>query len=139
MVSVGAKVKLHGRKGSYSSTALVDTGARMSLVDKSTAEHIGVEYTGRKLDFISISGHVVEASEAVVLELVLEGELLKYEAIAVVDMPENVKEVLREAGFDENLVIGILTLERANMMPDTTTGALKKARGFLFHSGISRA
>ncbi|RLG51549.1 MAG: hypothetical protein DRN96_05035 [Thermoproteota archaeon] len=94
---------------------------------------------GRRLGFISVSGHIVEASEAVIPELVLEGEMLKYEAVAVVNMPENVKEVLREAGFDEDLIIGILALGRANMILDTITGALKRVRGFLFHSDILRA
>lgn len=131
MVLVKAKVRLLSEKGTYSSTVLADTGARMSLVDRLLAERIGVEYTGRDINFVSISGHTVKASEAVVSELEVEGELLKYEAIAVADIPKNVKEKLRDAGLDENIIIGVLTLERANMIPDTTTGTLKKVESFI--------
>ena len=95
---------------------------RMSLIDKSLADHIGVEYTGRMIDFVSISGHVVKGSEAVTPELMIEDEILKYEVAAVVEIPETVKKTLLESGLDGNLVIGLLTLERANLIPDTTTG-----------------
>jgi predicted aspartyl protease len=76
MTLVKAKIKLKGARNGYLSTVLVDTGARMSLIDKSIADRIGVELTGREIDFVSVSGHVVRASEAVVRELEIEGELL---------------------------------------------------------------
>lgn len=132
LVLVKAKVRLLGVKDSYSSTVLADTGARMSLVDRLLAERLRVEYTGREINFVSISGHTVKALEAVVSELEVEGEVLKYEAIAVADIPKNVKETLNENGLDENVIIGVLTLERANMVPDTTTGKLKKVESFIF-------
>ena len=128
---VKAEVRLKGSKQSHSSTALVDTEARMTLIDKALADHLGVEYTGRSLDFISISGHVVKSMEAVISELELEGELLKYEALAVANIPRRVKEALSKVGVDENIVIGLLTLERANLIPDTTTGALRKTESFI--------
>jgi len=128
---VTAKVRLVGSKGSYSSTALADSGARMSLADRSLAEQIGVEYTGREINFVSISGHTVKASEAIVSELELEGEVLKYEPIAVAEIPKPVKETLLKNELDENLLIGVLTLERANTIPDTTTGKLKKVESFI--------
>jgi len=131
MVLVKAKVRLLGVKDSYSSTALTDTGARMSLVDRSLAERIGVEYTGRGISFVSISGHAVKALEAIVSELEVEGEALKYEAIAVAEIPKNVKETLKNNELDENMIIGVLTMERANMIPDTTTGTLKKVESFI--------
>ena len=110
MSAVKARVRLRGTKTGYSSDAvLADSGARMSLIDSSIAERIGVEYTGREINFVSISGHTVKALEAVVVELEVESEILKYEAIAV----------------------GVLTLERANMIPDTTTGKLKKVESFI--------
>jgi len=56
MALARARVYLRGYKRSYSSTALVDTGARMTLIDRLFAEEIGVECTGRILSFISISG-----------------------------------------------------------------------------------
>lgn len=53
-----AKVKLKGRRDEYLSMVLVDTGARMGVIDKSVAEQIGAELAGREIDFLSISGHV---------------------------------------------------------------------------------
>jgi len=132
MSAVKARVRLRGTKTGYSSDAvLADSGARMSLIDSSIAERIGVEYTGREINFVSISGHTVKALEAVVVELEVESEILKYEAIAVAKMPKTIKETLRRNELDENMVVGVLTLERANMMPDTTTGKLKKVESFI--------
>jgi hypothetical protein len=124
-----AKVRSSGVKKSYSSTVLTDTGARMTLVDKSLAERIGVQYTGKTINFVS--GQVVKALEALVSELEVEGEVLKYEAVAVAEIPEKVKEALRKSEIDENIIIGILTIERANMIPDTTTGILRRVESFI--------
>ena len=131
MALVKAKIKVKGTKGEHFSTVLVDTGARMSLIDESLADRIGVELTGRRIDFVSISGHTVKASEAIVRELEIEGETLKYETIAVAEIPKTVKESLEKSELDGDLIAGLLTLERANMLPDTTTGALKKAGSFI--------
>jgi acid stress-induced BolA-like protein IbaG/YrbA len=95
------------------------------------AERIGVVYTGRVLSLVSISGHILKALEAVVPELEVEGEVLKYEAIAVSDVPEDVKKVLKESNLDENIVIGLLTIERASMVPDTTAETLRKVESFI--------
>lgn len=133
MVLVRAMLRLVGTKSSYSANnVLADSGARMSLIDKPLAERLGVQYTGRIIRFMSISGHAVEASEAIVLELEVEGETLKYEAVAVAEMPGIVKETLRKNMLDENVIIGVLTLERANMAPNTTTGKLEKVGSFIF-------
>jgi len=132
MVLVKAKVRLSGVKESFSSMVLIDTGARMTLIDRSLAERIGVQYTGRIIDFVSVSGHVVRALEAVVSELEIEGEVLKYDVLAVTDIPEKVKEILRKSEIDENIIIGVLTIERANMIPDTTTGTLRRVESFIF-------
>ena len=131
MTVVKARISLRESKDSYSSIALVDTGARMTLVDRLLAERIGVVYTGRVLSLVSISGHILKALEAVVPMLEVEGEVLKYEAIAVSDIPEDVKKVLKESSLDENIVIGLLTIERASMVPDTTTGTLRKVESFI--------
>jgi hypothetical protein len=131
LVLVKARVRLSGVKEGYSSTALTDSRARMTLIDRSLAERIGVQYTGRVIDFVSVSGHVVKALEAVVPELEVEGETLKYEAVAVAEIPERVQEALRESAIDENIIIGILTIERANMIPDTKTGTLRRIESFI--------
>jgi len=121
-----------GAKESYSSTVLVDSGARMSLLDKHLAEKMGVEYTGREINFLSISGHTVKGLEAIIPKIEVEGEALKYEPVAVAEIPKGVKEALRTSKLDENLIIGILTLERANMITDTTTGKLRRVESFIF-------
>jgi len=88
---VKAVVRLLSLKDGYTtSNALVDTGARMSLVDRDLAERIGVDHTGRKLSLISVSDHRIETPEALVPELVLEEETLKHEAVAVAEIPREV-------------------------------------------------
>lgn len=133
MVLVKARVRLLGSKADYTTdTVLADSGARMSLVDGLLAERIGVQYTGREINFVSISGHAVGGSEAIVSELEVEDEVLRYGAVAVAEMPNAVRETLRKNGLDENMVVGVLTLERANMIPDTKTGKLEKVESFIF-------
>jgi len=112
MAIVGATIRLTGLKSSYvASNVLVDTGARMTIVDKSLAERIGVDYTGRKLSLVSVSSHRIEALEALVPEFILEGEALKYEVVAVAEPPKEVMEVLQRNGLDEHIIVGLLTLE----------------------------
>jgi len=134
---VKARVRLLGVKDSYSSTVLIDSGARMSLLDKILAEKLGVEYTGREINFVSISGHAVRGLEAILPQINVEGEVLKYEPMVVAEIPKTFKEALRKSDLDENMIIGVLTLERANMIPDTTTGTLKKIESFIFSSFIN--
>jgi len=132
MVLVKAKVKLKGLRTGYSTdNVLVDSGARMTLIERQLAEHIGVEHTGRRVNFVSISGHEIKALEAIVLEMDIEGEVLRYEAVAVANIPNTVKDILRKNKLDEYIIIGILTLERANMIPNTTTGRLEKVESFI--------
>jgi len=103
----------------------------MTVVDRGLAEHLGVEFTGRKLGFISVPGHRVEAFEAIVPEVVLEGEALRYEAVAVTEIPKAVKDILRRYGMDENIIIGLLTLGRAGVIPNTAVGRLERVESFI--------
>ena len=130
---VRARVRLRGARAVHEAVALVDTGARMSILSEQLAQEVGVEFTGRELGFVSISGHRLRAREALVRELELEGVLLRYAVVAVAELPEPVRAVLREAGLDEDMVIGLLTLERANLVPDPTTGALRRVEAFILH------
>jgi len=132
MAIVKAAVRLIGLKNSYIvSNALVATGARMTLVDRGLAEHIGVEYIGRRLSLTSASGHRVEALEALVPEFILEGEALKYEVVAVAELPKEVREALQRNGLDEHIIVGLLTLERASMRPNPATGKLERVEIFI--------
>jgi len=38
---------------------------------------------------------------------------------------------LRESGLDENVALGLLTLERASMVPDTAAGTLRRVEAFI--------
>jgi len=132
MAVVKATVRLLGLKSSYvTNNALVDTGARMTLVDRGLAEYIGVNYTGRKLSLTSVSGHRIEALEALIPEFLLEEETLKHEAVAVAEIPGEVKETLRRNELDERIIVGLLTLERAGMRPNTLTGKLEMVEIFI--------
>jgi len=132
MAVVKAAVRLTGLKSSYTvDNVLVDTGARVTLVDRDLAEHIGVEYTERKLSLIPVSGHRIEALEALVPEFVLEEEALKHEAVAIAELPIEVRRALRRNGLDEHVVVGLLTLERASMRPNPATGRLERVEIFV--------
>ena len=51
MATVKAKIRLRGTRAEYlSENVLADSGARMSLIEFSIAERIGIEYTGREYD-----------------------------------------------------------------------------------------
>ena len=80
----------------------------------------------------TISGHSVKALEAIVAELEVEGEKLRYEPVAVSEIPGKVKDALRSNNLDENIILGVLTMERRNMTPDIATGKLRKVESFIF-------
>jgi predicted aspartyl protease len=130
--TVRARVVLRGSKGSREGTALVDTGAAMTVVDKDIADAVGVVYTGRGRTLISATGHRLEGEVAVVRELIVEGEVLDYEKVLAVRLNEEVKKALRNLDVDESIIIGITTIELAGLIPDTATGRLRKIEAFLF-------
>ncbi len=101
---VKAEVTLIGnRGGSRSVIALVDTGAAVTVVDRALAEEVGgVTYTGRNRSLITASGHRVE------------GEVLDYERVLVLELSEGVKETLRNAGVSDSVIIGLTTIEAAS-------------------------
>ena len=132
MGTVRARVVLRGSKGSREGTALVDTGAAMTVVDKDIADAVGVVYTGRGRTLISATGHRLEGEVAVVRELIVEGEVLDYEKVLAVRLNEEVKKALRNLDVDDSIIIGITTIELAGLIPDTATGRLRKIEAFLF-------
>jgi predicted aspartyl protease len=108
-----SRFRLVGTKGSASGKAVVDTGTLMSILDRDFAEQIGVERTGRKIDLMTLSGQIVSCEEVLVKELEIEGERLLSEKMAVCELPENVKKMLREKEASENLIVGAVSLELA--------------------------
>jgi predicted aspartyl protease len=129
---VRTRVSLKGMRGSKDCIALVDTGAAMTVIDRSLAEEVGVTYTGRRRSLVSATGHKLEGEVAIVRELVVEDEVLDYEKVMVVELSGDVRKVLRELGVDDSVIIGLTTVELAGLMLDTDTGRLKKVEKFLF-------
>lgn len=132
MGTVRARVVVTGSKGSREGTALVDTGAVMTVVDRDVADAVGVVYTGRRRALISATGHRLEGEVAVVRELIVEGEVLDYEKVLAVRLNEEVKKVLRSLDVDDSIIVGVTTIELAGFIPDTATGRLRKIEAFLF-------
>jgi predicted aspartyl protease len=130
--TVRARVVVTGSKGSREGTALVDTGAVMTVVDRDVADAVGVVYTGRRRALISATGHRLEGEVAVVRELIVEGEVLDYEKVLAVRLNEEVKKVLRSLDVDDSIIVGVTTIELAGFIPDTATGRLRKIEAFLF-------
>ena len=129
---VRARVSLKGMRGTKDCIALVDTGAAMTVIDRSLAENVGVTYTGRRRYLVSATGHKLEGEVAIVRELAVEDEVLDYEKVMVVELSGGLRKVLRELGVDDSVIIGLTTVELAGLMPDTATGRLKKVEPFLF-------
>lgn len=132
MGTLRARVVVTGSKGSREGTALVDTGAVMTVVDRDVADAVGVVYTGRRRALISATGHRLEGEVAVVRELIVEGEVLDYEKVLAVRLNEEVKKALRSLDVDDSIIVGVTTIELAGFIPDTATGRLRKIEAFLF-------
>ncbi|KYH42365.1 MAG: hypothetical protein AYL33_002910 [Candidatus Bathyarchaeota archaeon B63] len=129
---VKAEVTLKGLRGSEKCRALVDTGAIMTVVDRSLAEAIGVTYTSRKRSLTSATGHKLVGEIAIVRELTVEDEVLDYEKVLVVEFDGEVKKALRKLDVNDSIILGVTSVELASFLPDTTTGKLRKIEAFLF-------
>jgi len=129
---VKARVVVKGSKSSMECTALVDTGAAMTVIDREAADAIGVMHTGRRRSLMSATGHKLEGEVVIIKELNIEGEVLDYEKAIAVEFNDEVKKVLRNLGVDESIIVGVATVELAGFIPDTATGKLKKVEAFLF-------
>jgi len=123
---VRARLKLQGSTERMEDTALVDTGASVTIVDKDVADKIGVTYVKRTLALTTASGHKMEGELAVINRLIVEEEELPYAHLLVLKIPDEVKKMLRSKQLSELAIVGLTTLELLNLMPDTVTGRLKK-------------
>jgi len=128
---VKAGFRVIGSRGSIEGVALVDTGASLTMLDRGVAGGIGVKYVGRRVRIVVADGHEVESELAIVDKLVVEGEELPYAYVAVLDFPARVRERLREEGLSDCYTIGLTTLELLQLVPDTTTGKLRKTSALL--------
>jgi len=129
---VKARVVAKGSRGSMECTALVDTGAAMTVIDREAADSIGVTYTGRRRSLVSATGHKLEGEVVIIKELNIEGEVLDYEKALAVEFDDEVRKVLRSLGVDESIIVGFATVGLAGIIPDTATGRLKRVEAFLF-------
>jgi len=128
---VKAEFRAIGSRGSIEGVALVDTGASFTMLDRGAADGIGVKYVGRRVRAVVADGHEVEGELAIVDRLVVEGEELLYAYVAVFDFPARVREKLREEGLSDCCIIGLTTLELLQLVPDVTTGRLRKTSALL--------
>jgi len=132
-VIVKSHVLLRGDVGSEECEALVDTGAGMTVIDRTMAERLGARYMRRKRSLVSAAGHKLEGEVGIVRELMIEGETLDYEKVLVVELGDEVKTALRKLDVCDSLILGVTTVELANFIPDTSTGRVRKVEAFLFH------
>ncbi len=115
-----------GCRGSAEGVALVDTGAIFMLLDRDVAEFVGVRYTGKTVELVTVSGHELKGELALVDKIVVEGEDSPYARVVVIVFSEELKESLRRLNVCDYCILGLLTLEELGLMPDTTTGMLRK-------------
>jgi len=128
---VRANISLLGSKEHLEGIALVDTGASVTIIDRDVADKVGITRVKRTLILTTASGHKMEGELAVVDKLIIEGEELPYAHLLILKIPEEVKEMLRSKQLSDWGMIGLTTLELLNLMPDTTTGKLKKSESFM--------
>jgi len=126
MTYVKAKVRVSGRKKEIEDVVLVDTGASLTLLDKDSAHEVDVEFIGRKVSVTVADGHELPAELAVVKKLTVNGEELPYAYVATLKFPEKLKEKLSELKVSSWCILGLTTLELLQLIPDPTTGKLRK-------------
>jgi len=80
------------------------------------------------------TGHKLEGEIAVVRELTMEDKILDYEKVLVTKLSGEVKEALRKLNVSESIILGITTIELAELIPDTNTGRLRKIESLPFQT-----
>jgi len=126
-----ARFKLIGDVEGFEGLALVDSGAWYTVIDEKLAERIGVKYTGLIVTSASFSGHKIVCREAMVSSITLEGKSAPSELIAVCQIPKSVRELLRRHEVEDQLVIGVHTLERLGFAIDVIAHKLIESPGIL--------
>jgi len=131
MTVVKARVRAVGFRGGVEGVVLVNTGASLTLLDMEVAKAIRVKSVGRRVRAVVTDGHELGTELAVLEELVVEGEELPYAYTAVVEFPNGLRGRLRELGLAYWCILGLTTLELLQLVPDTTTGRLRKTAAIL--------
>lgn len=131
MTMVKARLRLEGLKGVLEGFVLVDTGASVTIIDEGVADKVGVTRVKRILTLTTGSGHRIRGELAVISKLIVDGEDLPYAHLLILNIPEEVREMLRSRQLSDWGILGLTTLELLNLTPDTTTGKLKKTESFM--------
>jgi len=126
-----ARFEIVGTRERIQGTALVDTGAWYTALDRGLAERLGVELTGLTVVLTTFPGQRMKCEEGLVRALTLEGRTAPSELVAVCVIPEPVRELLRRQGVSDQVVIGVHTLERLGYAVDVITHRLVESPGIL--------
>jgi predicted aspartyl protease len=101
------------------------------VIDVELAEDVGVKYTGLTVVLTSFSGHKVSCREAVVDSVTIEGRVASLELVAICSIPEAVRDLLKKYEVNEQIVVGVHTLERLGYAVDVATHKLIESPGIL--------
>jgi len=112
---VYVEATFEGARGRRAESALVDTGATYTVIDKSLAEEIGVVYTPWTEEVQLADGQRVEAEIALT-------------RIRILDRAFTIKVLVMKA---PEPLIGVDTLESLGLRVDPATGRIEHSRGFL--------
>jgi len=125
---VKAKLRLEGLEDHSEGIALVDTGASVTSVDREVANKVGITPVRRTVILTTASGHEMkgEGELAVISKLIIEGEELPYAHLLLVEIPEEVKEMLRSKQLSDWVIIGLTTLKLLNLAPVQQQENLRK-------------
>ena len=126
-----AGFKLEGEKDMVKGEALVDSGALYTTLNKGLAKKIGVKYTGLTPALTSFSGHKIVGREAVVKALTVERKKAPSELVVVCTIPEPVRKLLKRQEANNEIVVGVHTLERVGYAIDVVTHKLIESSGIL--------
>jgi predicted aspartyl protease len=128
---VKADVSLVGPKGNVSGTALVDTGASITLLDEEAADRIGARLVGRCTRLVVADGHEVSGELAIVDKLIIEGEELPGAHVVVLRFPSEIKERLKAHGLSDWCIVGLSALEILGLAANVAKGRVEKVGSFL--------
>ena len=128
---VRARVEARGLRKAIAGESLVDTGAALTVLDRYTADELGVRRVNRRVKLIVMDGDEVEGELAILESLIVDGEELPGAHVALIDFHPKLKERLRTQGLSDWCVIGLSTLEILGLTPNTSKGVIERTGSFL--------
>ena len=106
-----ARFRIRGLRAEVKGRALVDTGAAVTVIDESLADHIGVEPVGSTLS-VRLRGICCEVEGGLVnvKYLELEGRAVGSTSVIRLELSDEVKEALGRTGARDDIIIGVRDL-----------------------------